>query len=140
MGLPQGMGIAMPIAAAPLDMDGNDPFNEMHASPVFLGEEIKEPIPKQDPNEVKGYKPLPPQPNLPHPRRSEPIISNANDSMNGGWQMPQNQMNESIKEYHFKKPEDVGQIFDLPNAPVAPAAPIAPVAPAALIAPVPAVA
>lgn len=41
---PQGQ-MGVPIAAAAIDGAGNDPFNQMHAQPVFMGEEIKEPIP-----------------------------------------------------------------------------------------------
>ena len=32
----------------------DDPFNQMHGQPVFMGEEVKEPASKEDPN-AQGY-------------------------------------------------------------------------------------
>ena len=47
---PQG-GPLIPVAAVVVN---DDPFNQMHGQPVFMGEEVKEPAPKEDPN-AQGY-------------------------------------------------------------------------------------
>ena len=47
---PQGAPL-IPVAAVVVN---DDPFNQMHGQPVFIGEEVKEPASKED-LDAQGY-------------------------------------------------------------------------------------